>query len=65
MAAADQDARAYSGYGAAMVPHCDLSHRPGAVTNLSTITTGTITAMILHITWENWHTVRGGPAHKH
>ena len=24
-----------------------------------------ITAMILHITWESWHTVRGGPAHEH
>jgi hypothetical protein len=24
-----------------------------------------ITAMILHITWESWHTVRDGHAHKH
>ncbi len=24
-----------------------------------------ITAMILHITWESWNTVRGGPAHEH
>jgi cation diffusion facilitator family transporter len=24
-----------------------------------------ITAMILHITWESWHTVRGGHGHKH
>ncbi len=24
-----------------------------------------ITAMILHITWESWHTVRGGRAHEH
>jgi cation diffusion facilitator family transporter len=24
-----------------------------------------ITVLILHITWESWHTVRGDPAHEH